>query len=40
MKGLKCFTAAAMLNASISHGSQFTGCFLNLALKNPARRRV
>ena len=38
MYGLKCLIAAAMPNASISHGSHATWCFVSLALKKPARR--
>ena len=38
MYGLKCLIAAAMPNASISHGSHVTWCFFSLALKKPARR--
>ena len=36
MYGLKCLMDAAMLRASISHGSKVTWCFRNLALKKPA----
>ena len=38
MYGLKCLIAAAMPNASISHGSHVTWCFFSLALKKPARQ--
>ena len=38
MYALKCFTAAAIHSASISHGSHVTWCFRNFALKKPARR--
>ena len=38
MYGLKCLIAAAMPNASISHGSHVTWCFFSLALKKPTRR--
>lgn len=40
MNGLKCLTAAAIDNASISQGSHVTWCFLNLALKNQANNNL
>ena len=39
MKGLKCFTAAAINSASTSHGYMVTWCLRSLELKKPARRR-
>ena len=39
MKGLKCFTAAAIGSASTSHGNHVTWCLGSLELKKPASRR-
>ena len=39
MKGLKCFTAAAIDSASTSQGNHVTWCLRSLELKKPARRR-